>query len=182
MEKQTADLIMAKACEVLRDIGVDPMEFADAVAKQLTGKPLTRAAHPVVERSFQETLSDFIEKYPEPSQEQLAQLLIKFKTAGPEMRKLLIEKARNIPTRAGGRPRELAKNNAEARLCMLISQQLADGIEKPEAVQNAATRFAVSYWTAKRAWKRYQEAAKGKTASPKKKTQRRTRDSRARPR
>jgi hypothetical protein len=159
---------------MLRDFGVDPLEFAVKMGKHLTGKLPTKAERSLAERSFQEIINDTIqvEKYREPSQEELAQILIKLKTAAPEMRKILREASNKIPTKAGGRTRLLEKNNREARLCALISQQLAYGIEKPEAIKNAASRFDVSYWTAMRAWKRYQEAAKGKTASLKKKIQR----------
>jgi hypothetical protein len=181
MEKQTADLIALRIEEMLRDIGVDPKAYIETLALQLTGKLLTKAEHDSAGRSFRETLKEGlqIEKYPEPSPEQLTEILIRLKRAGPEIRKPLIEAGRKIRAKAGGRPRELAKDNAEARLCTLISQQLAQGIEKPEAIRNAATRFAVSYWTAKRAWKRYQEAAKART---KKKIERSNRDRRARPR
>ncbi len=174
METKTADLITAKAVEALRDYGIDPDEFVDRLAKQLTGHSLTKGEHDLAMNSVHETIKDTfgIEKLPEPSPQKLAEIIIRLKTAAPNTRKDLIELARSLPTKAGGRPRELAKNNAEARLCALISQQLADGIEKPEAIQNASIRFAVSYWTAKRAWKRYQEAAKGKTTSPKRKARR----------
>lgn len=171
METKTADLITSRIEEMLRDVGVDPKAYIEKLALHLTGKPLTKVEHDAAGRSLRETLKEGLqlEKYPEPSPEQLAEILIRLKTAGPKIRKPLVEAARKIPAKAGGRPRQLAKNNAEARLCALISQQLADGIEKPEAIQNAATRFGVSYWTAKRAWKRYQGAAKGKTASSKRK-------------
>ena len=171
MEKETAGLITAKLLETLGELGVDANELGYRLAEHITGKSLTKAEQALIARSFRETLTDLfpVEKYREPSQQELAQILIKLKTAAPELRKLLMEAARKLPTKAGGRPRQLAKNNAEARLCTFISQQLADGIEKPEAIQTAAIRFGVSYWTVKRAWKRYQEAAKGKMGSSKKK-------------
>lgn len=170
MKQETAELILDSAHEMFRQLGVDPREFIEKMNKHFFGRT-TKSGIRIEEKTYRQCVNeDFLPillKQPEPTQQRLAEILAKIKTFAPEMRRLLIEKAHSIHKGgAGGAPRLLSKNNAEARLCALVSEQRNQGEETPAAVRMAAKRFGVSYWTAKRAWNRYIEANRKPSSRP----------------
>jgi hypothetical protein len=158
MESETAELITTETLKCLREMGVDPREWAIEFARQL-GASRKEISDQEIQRSFQEafnnTLMKSLKDDPEPSSEQLSQMVISLRRAAPTLKEVLMKQAKKLPTKAGGRPRALAANSAEAKLCLMISNKLRDYVPKGQAIHNAAVRFGVSDWTARRAWNRF---------------------------
>jgi hypothetical protein len=156
MEPRTAKLIVEKILGTLNNAGFKLGKFGAALAGEVGESPET--AEVFIRKYFKDTMVAQYEKYPEPSSEELTQILIDLETAPVNVRKILMTMAKTVRAQVGGRPRLLAANNNEAKLCARVSKLLADSIPEPEAIQTAATRFGVTRWTAHRAWKRYRKA------------------------
>lgn len=110
-----------------------------------------------VREGFRSVFVSKLQGQPEPSREDLSRLIISLRTGAFNLRKTLLERAKALPMERGGRPK-LLKKNQEAELNARIAEQLSQGVEKPDAIRSAATKYGVSIWTAKRAWKRFQDA------------------------
>jgi hypothetical protein len=156
VERNTAKLITTEFLKMFTRIaGSDVPTIFKQMAKQMgMENPEAVAAG---EETFREALASFFEKeHAEPTPEQLSVGLVQIRTFGPKLRNALFEVAKKLPVERSGRPRRL-NGNEEAKLNMKIAELLSRGAEKTEAIKQAAAEFGVSFWTAKRSWKRYQE-------------------------
>jgi hypothetical protein len=152
MEKRTAEQITDEIMRLVKRCGVDPLEFAEALMGPLHATPEEMA---MAREGFRSFYVSRLQGQPEPTREDLARLIVTFRTGAFSLRKALLEGAKALPAERGGRPKLLNKNQ-EAELNARISEQLAQGVEKTDAIRGAAAKHGVSVWTAKRAWQRYQ--------------------------
>lgn len=153
VERKTAELLTTELLKSLKRWGLDDPGIFKEIAKQMHLRPEEVATG---EKAFRDAHISSLEEYPEPTPEKLSEALIAIRTRGPSLRKVLLELAKQLPVERGGRPR-LLKRNDERQVNAMISELLSRGVEKPDAIKRAAVKFGVRVWTARRAWKRYQE-------------------------
>jgi transposase len=152
MEKRTAEQITDEILRLVKRCGVDPVELVEALMGPFHAAPEEMA---MAREGFRSVFVSRLQGQPEPSREDLARLMVGFRTSAFSLRKALLERARALPAERGGRPKLLTKNQ-EAELNARISEQLSQGVEKTDAIRSAAAKYGVSVWTAKRAWQRFQ--------------------------
>jgi transposase len=152
MEKKTAEQITDEILRLVKRCGVDSVELVEALLGPFQAAPEEMA---MAREGFRSVFVSRLQGQLEPSREDLARLMVGFRTTAFSLRKALLERARALPAERGGRPKLLNKNQ-EAELTARISELLAQGIEKTDAIQSAAAKYGVSVWTAKRAWQRFQ--------------------------
>lgn len=168
MDKTTAEQIADEIEKLVKRCGVDPVEFAEALIEPLRATPEDRAR---VREGFRSVFVSKLLGQPEPNREDLSRMIVALRTGIFSLRKTLLERAKALPVERGGRPKRLKKNQ-EADLNARIAEQLSQGVEKTNAIRSAATKYDVSVWTAKRAWKRFQEAASVRQRSRKRRASR----------
>ena len=155
MEKRTAEQITDELMRLVKRCGVDLFELAEALIEPSHATPEERG---MTREGFRSVFVSRLQGQPEPTREDLARLIATLRTSAFNLRKALLERAKALPAERGGRPKMLNKNQ-EAELTARISELLAQGIEKTDAIQSAAAKYGDSVWTAKRAWQRFQESA-----------------------
>ncbi len=172
MEKRTAEQITDEFEKLMKRCGVEPVEYAQALVGALQVTPEEKA---MTREGMRSVFISRLQEQPEPNREDLSRMIVAFRTGAFNLRKVFLERAKALPVERGGRPK-LLKKNQEADLNARISEQLAQGVEKTDAIRNVAAKYQVSVWTAKRAWQRFQASRsasqrtsrKARAARPKK--------------
>jgi hypothetical protein len=92
-----------------------------------------------------------LRKQPEPTQQELEELIRRAPQLPHMVRKLLPKLRKAIPHDPGGAPAKLDAKQ-KARAVQLVGTLMGRGDSYSEALQNVATRFGVSSKTIQRAW------------------------------
>jgi hypothetical protein len=159
MEERTAVRVLDEFQKTLKRAGVDFAEIAQTLAAP---SHLTKEEEAEIPGTIYDMLVARLKAAPEPAPEQLSRLVAGLRTFPLcDVRNYLVERARALPTKRGGRPKLLGSQE-EADLTATISERLSVGVEKMDAIRGAAAKFGVSLWTAKRAWRKFQESMEGR--------------------
>jgi hypothetical protein len=136
------------------------------VLELMIGSKLRPSLRQTAKRAHKAGWRSMLKTRPEPSKEQLAEILAiigSFRAAPHKMRNLLKQRVKEIPHAPGG-PRRKIKPEEERKVCAEIIQLRAE-CDTREAIRRVAQRYRVSDRTVYRIWGKYH---------PKKKTSRRS--------
>lgn len=110
-----------------------------------------------------EEFASWLLSQPEPTREQLDQILPAFKNVLPNLRQLVASSAKYGPRRKrGGRPKELADSGEREKIRESIKNLRGPGVRLQDLYQRLADRHGVSPTTIKRIWAEGSPSVEGK--------------------
>jgi hypothetical protein len=162
VEQKTAELMAGAVMDLLEDVNVSISDLAEA----LLGTPIPKKYKQLVRQSSKVGLAQALRSRPEPTPEQVKEILAKFemlKKTPQLMRPLLRKAIKDIPRSKSG-PKNKLTAEQKMLACGEIMLRRSEYSDR-EAVQQVARKYNVSERTMYRIWSKQRARKKTKTSA-----------------